>query len=150
MKFSIQKALSLSVLIFVLINIYHSIFESETNIAIIHGPQKPLPTLIEIERYLESMDALPLFSKSPFAKYRNKSIRYYGNQQRMKNLLTRLFTTVNGSLKIAITGGSISVPRSVKVIRLDLWTICRLKYTCTCIYVLVRRKNLIISYSAKH
>ena len=53
-----------------------------------------------------------MLSNNTFKQYRSESIRYFGNQQRMQDLLTNLFFQGNKStLNILVTGGSISANR---------------------------------------
>ena len=69
----------------------------------------------KITLFVDLIEKSPIFRNSKFSQYRNESIRYYGNQDRMHSLFKRLFNTKEPSLKIAIFGGSNSVPRKVQV-----------------------------------
>ena len=50
-----------------------------------------------------------------FSTFRQQSIRYYGDQNNVHKLFLRLLKSENPSLRIATIGGSISVPRGVRV-----------------------------------
>ena len=71
--------------------------------------QQRLSKLIDaFQDYLNSMEF-------EFSKFRQQSIRYYGDQNNLHKLFLRLLTSENPSLRIATIGGSISVPRGVMV-----------------------------------
>ena len=69
----------------------------------------------KLSKLLRSFEKL-LNSKNEFAKFREESIRYYGDQSNVHKMFIRLLQSDQPSLRIAIIGGSISVPRGVKVI----------------------------------
>ena len=72
-------------------------------------------TMERLSKLVNAFQDYFVSEKDEFSNFRQQSIRYYGNQNNLHKLFLKLLTSDKPSLRIAITGGSISVPRGVKV-----------------------------------
>ena len=63
----------------------------------------------KLMKIIQTMDSMSILTESKFAKFRKESMRFLGNQQRMLDLLSRIFSIDSPTLNIAIIGGSISL-----------------------------------------
>ena len=72
-------------------------------------------TMERLSKLVNAFQNYFISEEDEFSNFRQQSIRYYGNQNNLHKLFLKLLTSDKPSLRIAITGGSISVPRGVKV-----------------------------------
>ena len=63
----------------------------------------------KLMKIIQTMDSMSILTESKFAKFHKESMRFLGNQQRMLDLLSRIFSIDSPTLNIAIIGGSISL-----------------------------------------
>ena len=62
-------------------------------------------------QFSKALARVTLLNSTRFAKFREDSIRYFGNELKINRLLWKLFRNEKTTLNIAITGGSNSVAR---------------------------------------
>ena len=69
------------------------------------------PISSQTQSFAKALMTETILANDTFKKYRNESLRYFGNQYRMQNLLQKIFQGNKTKLNILITGGSVSVNR---------------------------------------
>ena len=81
----------------------------ETLSSSLKPPQSTIdPISSSVQLFIKTMMSETILSNSNFAKYRHDSLRYFGQQHRMENLLRKIFQGKKSNLNILVTGGSIS------------------------------------------